>query len=124
MAGTEQLPVTQYAVGGQVTLANYQVISSSYGFEEDTESKKTALGQHKCDLTYSRRQTLSLTLELDSAATETTYMDGGTIASGTFTLADGITASGWEIRSVSKVNTRGPVQLNIELVSLVDLITD
>ena len=122
---TEQLPASQYTVGGQVTAANYQVISSTYGLYEDGEAKKNAAGQHKCDLTYSRRQTLSITLELDAAAVSTLWMAGGSIASDAtiaFTLADGSTPSAWEIKSISRQNTRGAVQISMELVSTSDLI--
>jgi hypothetical protein len=122
----EQLPASQYTVGGQVTAAKYQVISSSYGIEEDTESKKNGAGQHRCDITYSRRQTLSITVELEDDAVATLWTTGGSIAADAtinFKLADGSTASAWEIRSVSRVNTRGPVQIQLELVSTTDLIT-
>jgi len=123
---TEQLPASQYTVGGQVAAAKYQVISSSYGFEEDTESKKNGTGQHRCDITYSRRQTLSITVELEDDASDSLWVTGGSIASDAtiaFPLADGSTASAWEIRSVQRVNTRGPVQIQLELVSTTDLIT-
>jgi hypothetical protein len=114
----EQLPAAQYTVGGQETVADHVVISQTDGFEEDGEAKKTAAGQHKCDLTYSRRATRSLVLELAFGADPTTYMEGGGL--------DASYVPGgevWEIRSVSRVNTRGPVQLNLELVSLTDTIT-
>ena len=123
---TEQLPDSQYTVGGQVAASKYQVISSSYGIEEDTESKKNATGQHRCDITYSRRQTLSITVELEDDASAALWVTGGSIASDAtiaFPLADGSTASAWEIRSVQRLHTRGPVQIQLELVSTTDLIT-
>ena len=122
----EQLPASQYAVGGQVTASKYQVLSSTYGFEEDTESKSNAAGQHKCDITYSRRQTLNVTLELEDDAVPTLWATGGSIANNAtiaFPLADGSTASAWEIRSVSRVHTRGPTQITLDLISTTDLIT-
>ena len=115
----EQLPATKYAVGGQSAVANHQVISETSGFEEDGEEKKTAAGQHNCDITYSRRATKTVTLELEDGATESTYMSGGALDA---SFAPGGTAA-WEIRSVQKVNTRGPVQLVLELVSLTEQIT-
>ncbi len=114
----EQLPAEQYAVGGQTEIANYVVISEVDGFEEDTEAKQTAAGQHKCDITYSRRATKSLTLELLAAADATDYVSGGGLDATYGTDGDKV----WEIRSVQRVNTRGPIQLQLELVSLVDTI--
>jgi len=123
---TEQLPAAQFTVGGQVEAANYQVISSEYGIAEDGEAKKNAAGQHKCDITYSRRQTLKITLELEAAAVPTLWMEGGSIAADAtikFPLADGSTARAWEIVSCGRTNTRGAVQVALDLISLTDLIT-
>jgi len=115
---TEQLPASQFAVGGQATLADHVVISTKDGFEEDGEDKLTQAGQFKCALTYSRRLTKSLELELLGAADVTAYVVGGyTDAAYASTVA---ATAIWEIRSVSQTRTRGPVVLALELVSLTD----
>lgn len=118
----EQLPAAQFTVGGQTAIAGFVVGQEVDGFEEDSEAKQTATGAHKCDITYSRRKTKSLTLELaagvDSATLNTLYMEGGGLDE-TFLAVGEV----WEIRSAQRVNTRGPVQINLELVSLTDSIT-
>lgn len=116
----EQLPIANaYTIGGQSTVANHVVGQEVDGFVEDGEEKKNAAGQHQCDITYSRRKTKSLTLELGSGATVTDYCKGGHVDA---SFVAGGTAA-WEITSVQRVNTRGPVQLNLELVSLTEDIT-
>lgn len=116
----EQLPsAAAYAVGGQSAVANHVVGQEVDGFIEDGESKQLASGQHACDIVYSRRKTKSLTLELGNGATATDYMAGGHVDA---TFAPGGTAA-WEIASVQRVNTRGPVQLNLELISITEDIT-
>ena len=115
----EQLPSANgFTVGGQSAVSGYVVGQEVDGFEEDTEAKQTAAGQHLCDITYSRRATKSLTLELAHGTSPTAYMVGGHVDS---SFAAGGTAA-WEIRSVQRINTRGPVQLALELVSLTESI--
>ncbi|HAX91571.1 MAG TPA: hypothetical protein DCY07_05095 [Rhodospirillaceae bacterium] len=121
MAGTEQLPATQYKVGGQPTLAGWQVISATHGLEEDSENKQTASGRFKCKITYSRRPTLQVVLEANSGTTTTTYQTGGEIASGVFAAGNG-SATAWKIRSARKVNTRGPEQVELDLIAQTDLL--
>lgn len=117
----EQLPIANaYTVGGQSTVAKHVVVTESDGFIEDGESKKNAAGQHHCDITYSRRKTKSLTLELADGATVTDYCIGGHVDASF--VANG-TPAAWEIASVQRVMTRGPVQLNLELISLTEDIT-
>ena len=118
---TEQLPATTFTVGGQPTLSGWQVVSATYGIEEDSETKQTASGRFLCKLTYSRRATLQVILEADSGTTTTTYQTGGEIASGVFADQAG-TATAWKIRSASKANTRGPVQVTLDLISQTDLL--
>ncbi len=118
---TEQLPATQYTVGGQPTLAGWQVISASYGLDEDSEEKKTAAGKFKAKITYSRRPTLQIVLEADSGTTTTTYQTGGSITSGVFATGGG-SATAWKIRNASKVNTRGAVQVTLDLIAQTDLL--
>ena len=115
-----QLPARQFAVGGQVAVTAHVVISSVQGFEEDSEVKQTAGGQFKSDITYSRRATLDITLELGNTATATDYFVGGGVDDNYDPIA--AASATWEIRSVTRTNTRGPVQLSLQLVSLTDLI--
>ena len=123
MAANQQLPSALYAVGGQLTLSGWVLPQNAYGFEEDSEVKTEASGIFKADITYSRRQTLSVTLEALAAATVSTYQTGGSVASGVFTLADGSTETAWKIRSATLTRTRGPVQVELDLIQLGDLIT-
>jgi hypothetical protein len=113
----EQLGLT-YATGGQSTVALHIVVSEVDGFEEDGEARQNADGTHSSDITYSRRATKTLTLELAHTASPTAYMAGGHVDA-TYN-AGGVAA--WEIRSVQRINTRGPVQLQLELVSLTESI--
>jgi hypothetical protein len=101
-------------------LTGYEVISATAAFEEDTETKQNAAGQFKADITYMRRQTLQLELEALTAAVVGAYVVGGTIASGTFTLANGSTASAWKIRSATEGATKGVRTLSLDLISLTD----
>jgi len=108
---TEQIPASKYVVAGQTALTGWQVISETTGFQEDTEDKATAAGQFNSKITYSRRPTKQLVLEANHGTTTTTYDSGGTIVYG------GVT---YIINSVSRVNTRGAVQVTLDLVSSVD----
>lgn len=119
---TEQLPAAQYIVAGQPSLSGWEVIQADYGFEEDFEDKQDATGQQKAKITYSRRQTLSLTLEAAHGGTVHTYVAGGQIASGTLTLADGSTASAWNIRSATLGRTRGVTTMQLDLIQQADLL--
>jgi hypothetical protein len=116
----EFLPAANtFTVGGQSTISGYIVINEVDGFVEDGESKTTALGQHYCDITYSRRKTKVVTLELAHGTTQTPYMKGGHVDA---TFGDLGTAA-WEIRNVSKQNTRGATQLTLDLISITEDIT-
>lgn len=116
----EQLPSTAgLTPGGQSAVANHVVGTEVDGFVEEGESIQTAAGQHLADLTYSRRKTKAFTLELGNGADATLYMEGGSVDA---TYAPGGTAA-WKIRSVQRINTRGPVQLSLELISLTEDIT-
>ena len=118
----EQLPATTYVVGGQPTVAGYILPEAQYGFEEQAETKYTAAGKFNAKLTFSRRATLKVTLELLTGTGETTYMSGGQISSGVFATGAGV-ATAWEIKSASKRNTRGPVVVDLDLIALSDIIT-
>jgi hypothetical protein len=115
----EQLPASQFTVNGQTAIAGFVVVQEVDGFEEDTESKQTASGAHKADITYSRRKTKSLTLEVTSAAVAGLYIEGGGLNADYLASDNPV----WEIRSASRTNTRGPIQIQLELVALVDTIT-
>jgi len=118
---TEQLPATTYSIDGKPTLTGWQIISATYGIEEDAETKQTAAGRFSAKITYSRRPTLQIVMEANSGTTTTTYQTGGEIASGVFAnQAAGATA--WKIRSATKTNTRGPVQVTLDLVAQTDLL--
>jgi hypothetical protein len=120
---TEQLPAAVYLIGQKYALTGYEVISANASFEEDTENKAGGAGQHKAKITYSRRQTLQLELEALAAGTPATYITGGQIASGVFTLADGSTATAWNITSASESSTKGVRSLSLSLIQQGDLLT-
>jgi len=116
----EQLPsAAAYTLGGQSTVANTVVGQEVDGFMEEGEAKQTAAGQHACDITYSRRKTKSLTLELGNGADPTDYAVGGYLD---YSFSAGGTAA-WEITSCRVTKTRGPVQVSLDLVSLTEDIT-
>jgi hypothetical protein len=114
---TELMPVA-HTVGGQPTVSGYVVINAAYGIEEDQEVKKDANGRFASKITYSRRPTLKLEMEAESATTPA-YQDGGTIASGSIKDGNG-DAMGWKIRSATVTNTRGPITVSLDLIGLTD----
>jgi len=116
---TLQIPAEQYVIGGQQTLAGWVLPQQQYGFEEDADQHKDGAGAFDCKITYSRRQTLSVTLEAEASTVTTTYAAGGQIASGIFTDGNGA-ATAWKIRSAPTTKTRGPVQVTLDLVSQTD----
>lgn len=122
MAANQQLPTAVYQVGGQLTKSGWVIVQNSYGFEEDSEVKTKADGTFNADITYSRRQTLQVTLEALAAADVDEFQVGGQVASGVFPLADG-TASAWKITDAKLTKTRGPVQVELDLIQLGDIIT-
>ena len=119
----EQLPATTYDVGQTYDLAGFEIITATPGFEEDAEDKVDQNGRHKAKITYSRRETLQLELESLTAGTPSTYIAGGEIATGTFTLADGVTATVWNIRSASNGVTKGVTTVSLDLIQQGDMIT-
>jgi hypothetical protein len=117
---TEQLPANQYAIAGQPTVTGYEVISASYGIEEDAEDKKGAGGQQKAKITYMRRQTCQLELEALAAATQGAYVVGGVLNA---SFAPGsVPAAVWKIRSVTESTTKGVTTVSLDLIALVDLL--
>lgn len=119
--GLEQLPsAAGLACGGQSAVANHVVGTEVDGFAEDGESIQTAGGQHLADLTYSRRKTKEFTLELGNGADPESYLAGGSVDA---TFVAGGTPAAWKIRSVQRINTRGPIQLALDLISLTEDIT-
>lgn len=115
----EQLPADQYVVGGQLTVAGWVLPENSYGIEEDGETKQDAAGVFKSELTYSRRQTLSVTLECTAAGTQADYSKGGTILSGVFVNSQG-GPTAWKIRNVTDTRTRGPRVVTLDLIALTE----
>lgn len=118
---TEQLPASQFVVGGQPTLTGWTLPQAQYGFEEDSENKTTAAGRFLTKITYSRRATLNVTIEAESGTTLTTYEAGGAIASGVFTDGAG-NATAWKIRSANRTKTRGVTQIELDLIAQTDLL--
>jgi len=117
---TTQLPASQYVVGGQPTLNGYVLPQAQYGVDEDAEVKNDQNGRFKCKIAYSRRATLSVSLEVLDGSTPT-YQSGGEIAGGVF--ADGAgNATAWKIRSATLTKTRGPQGVEMDLVALTDLL--
>lgn len=116
---TEQLPAGIYVIGGQPTVAGYQLPQAQYGFEEDQELKYDGKGRFKAKLTYSRRPTLSVTLEVTTGTP--TYQNGGQIASGVFTDGAG-NATAWKIRNATLTKTRGPQVVELDLIAQTDLL--
>jgi len=115
---TEQ--TTEFELNGKPTISGYVVTNAVYGVQEDAEPKNNAAGQFLSKITYGKRSTLSLTLELESDTTST-YQEGGTVASGV--VADGAgNATAWKIVSATKTNTRGPTVVEMQLVALTDLL--
>jgi len=122
---TEQLPSALYDIAGQPTIAgayadSYEVISASYGLEEDTETKQQANGQFKAEITYSRRETCSLELEALYGVDPTTLVQSGSLASGILVLADGSTASAWNIRSATLGLTKGVKTVSLDVIQQLD----
>jgi hypothetical protein len=116
---TEQLPATQYLIGGQPTVTNYVVRSATFGIEEDTEDKQGADGKHVAKLTYSRRKTLQLELEALGTATQGTYQVGGALDVDYVPTAVGGNMV-WKIRDASEGLTRGAQTVSLDLISLTD----
>ena len=116
---TEQLPANQLVIAGQPTLAGYVLPQAQYGLAEDAETLYDANGRFKCKVTYSRRATLSVTLEVTSGTP--TYQNGGEIASGVFTDGAG-NATAWKIRNATLTKTRGPKIVELDLISQTDLL--
>jgi hypothetical protein len=125
MAIPEQLPSAKYLFGGQITLSNFEIPDTSRSFEEDAESVMLPNGTFGTEITYSRRETCQASARCLSGtpgATPHTFL-GGTIASGTITLADGSTASAWKIRSATIRMERGIRMVDFDLIQLGDKIT-
>lgn len=116
---TTQLPASQYVVGGQPSVSGYILPQAQYGLDEDAETKQDANGRFKCKIAYSRRATLSVTLEVTTGTPA--YQAGGEIASGVFTDGAG-TATAWKIRSATLTKTRGPQIVALDLVAQTDLL--
>jgi hypothetical protein len=122
---TEQLPSALYDIGAQPTLGGawadkFEVINCVYDIEEDTETKQASTGRFKADITYSRRETCQLELDALNGTTSTTLADGGQLASGILTLADGSTASAWNIQSCSLTMTKSVQTVSLSLIQQLD----
>jgi hypothetical protein len=116
---TTQLPAGTYAIGGQPTINGYVLPQAQYGFDEDAEQKTDGNGRFKAKIAYSRRPTLSVTLEVTSGTP--TYQNGGEIASLVFADGGG-NATAWKIRSATLTKTRGPQIVELDLIAQTDLL--
>jgi hypothetical protein len=112
---TEQLPASTYAIAGQSAVTGYEVISQTFGFEEDGEDKKDGTGQHKARINYSRRRTCQLVLEALTTATAGAYVVGGGLDASY--VPGGVV---WKIRSVTEGKTRSVPTINLDLIALTD----
>jgi len=112
---TTQYPADQYKIAGQPSVAGYEVINATEGFEEDAEDKANSAGAHKAKIAYGRRKTLQLELEALSAATPNTYVAGGGLDA---SYVPGGTV--WKVRSATVGLTRGVQTVSLDLISLVD----
>lgn len=110
---SKQYPTAQLAVGGQPTVSGYDVMSATFGFQEDRESYQNADGTHKVDIVYSARRTLSLELQAQ-AGTSVAFYKGGTVDVGGITYC---------ITSCSIATTRGPTVVSLELIEQDEAIT-
>ncbi len=115
----EQLPSTTHIVGGQPTINGWILPDANYGFEEDSEVKTTASGKFAADITYSRRITLSVTLEALLGTNVSTYAAGGQIASGIFAKPSG-GATAWKIKSSTLAKSRSVTVVTLDLIALTD----
>ncbi len=118
---TEQLPTAVYAIGGQPTVSGWVLPQAQYGFEEDSEVKTNSNGRFNAKIAYSRRPTLQVTLEAEHGTTLTTYQTGGAIAGGVFADGGG-NATAWKIRNATLTKTRGPAQVELDLIAQTDLL--
>jgi len=122
---TEQLPSALYDIAGQPTLGGawadkFEVLSATYGLEEEGETKQKGNGQFLAEITYSRRETCQLDLEALNATDASTLANGGELASGILTLADQSTASAWNIRSVTWTKTKGVQTVSLDVIQQLD----
>lgn len=122
---TEQLGPITYLIAGQpefvgAPYTDYEILECTDGFEEDTEDKYAASGKFGANITYGRRETRSLTIEVKHAVTaadpESDFAEGGEIASGVLLKADGTTATAWNIVSATPTLTAGVKGVQVELI--------
>jgi len=109
-----QYPASQLAVGGQLTVSGYDVLSSKQGFQEDKESYQNADGTHKADVVYSRRKTYELTMQAQHGSSGDTYTAGGNIT---------INGATCLITSVDVEKTRGPQIVTLSAIEVADSIS-
>ncbi len=107
----EQLPTNKMTIGGQEEVEDWIVRESVWGKEEDDEDVPEASGKFRTNITYSRRQTLRLTLEATGDATADEFR-----GIGEYEHDDVL----YKVRDVQETRTRGPVQVTLDLISTVD----
>lgn len=107
MSTPVQYPTNQLAIGGQPTVPGYVVTSAVYGYAKDEEDRPNSNGTHKVKIQYSKRKTLSLTLEAEYGTNISTIVDGDEM-----TVDDVL----YNIVSAVPTKTRGPTILQVELI--------
>ena len=108
---TTQFPADKYAVGGQTDITNWNVMSETTTIVEDAEDRFTPAGQFNSKITYSRRIAKQFVLEATALADEDEFEVGGEVE---------IDSVDYLITAVSRVNTRGPVQVTLDVITLDD----
>jgi len=108
---TTQFPADKYVVGGQTEIANWNVMSETTSIVEDAEDRFKPTGQFNSHIVYSRRIAKQFTLEATALADEDEFEVGGEIE---------IDSVDYIIQAVSRVNTRGPVQVTLDVITQED----
>jgi hypothetical protein len=114
MSTPTQYPTAQVTVGGQPTVAGYEVISATKGYAKDEEDKQNANGTHRVKIQYSKRKTLSLVLEAHDSTDITAITDADEMT---------VDAVVYNIVSAVPTHTRGVTVVNVELIQQAEGLT-
>jgi len=109
----EQYPTNTLAVGGQGTIAGWDVISDSPGFEEDAKSYKNPNGTHKVDIVYSRRRTWEVEMQALSGTNPDTLQNGQSVT------YKGVAC---RVKSFQAKETHEPITATLSLIEIADRI--
>ena len=110
----EQYPTNTLAVGGQGTLAGWDVLEDQKSFAEAANSYRNANGTHKVDIVYSRRQRRVLTLQAQYGTSPATLLAGGSLT------YDSVS---WRIESFDPRHTHEPITATLTLIAVADSIS-